>query len=89
MQQDSKSARVLTDDDLDAIALRIIAFSGLTNEEHKKQHEAFALYIERQIERAEFWKKIKVHVGGWIIVAALAWIGSSVWHYTTSIIGRG
>ena len=73
-------ARVLSDDDVDAIAQRLISFSGLTNEEHKKQHEAFAIYIEKQVKRAEFCGKVQQQVGGWAIITIISAIGYGAWN---------
>jgi hypothetical protein len=83
-----KSVRMLSDEDIDAIANRLVEFSGLTNEEHKEQHEVFKLYMQERIERREFWNKIRQQVGGWTIIAMLGLIGSAVWHGTIWAIGN-
>lgn len=58
-------SRSLSDDDIDAIAHRLAEFSGLTPDEHREHHEAFALFIESQRRKAQRWDSIQEQVGGW------------------------
>lgn len=82
-------ARLLSDEDIDAIAQRLTDFSGLSAEEHKKHHEAFTLWIERQSRRAAFWLKIQEQVGGWAIIVFLGSIGLGAWHGFLWFIDKG
>jgi hypothetical protein len=76
------ASRSLSDADIEAICLRLTEFSGLTPEEHRDHHNAFAAYIERQRRSAEFWDKVRAQVGGWMIISALGLIGTAVWKVT-------
>jgi hypothetical protein len=73
-------ARVLSDEDIDAIAHRLTDFSGLTSEEHKDHHDAFAIWIKRQEKREIFWDKVKEQVGGWVVIAIFGGIATLAWH---------
>lgn len=82
-------ARTISDEDVEAIAECLIKFSGLSNEEHKKQHDAFAIYVEKQTASAIYWAKIRQQVGGWLIIALLSGLGYGVWHGFLSLIEKG
>lgn len=73
-------SRVLSDDDVHAIAQRLNDFSGLTMEEHRMQHLAFSSWIARQERNARLVEKIKEQVGGWFIISLLGGIGFTAWH---------
>lgn len=81
-------ARNLTDEDIDAICHRLIEFSGLTAQEHKDHHNAFAEYIASQRRKAEFYEKVKQQVGGWAIISALSAIGYAAWNGIVILIGK-
>lgn len=74
-------SRNLTDDDIDAICLRLTEFSGLTPQEHRDHHDALTMFIAEQKARVEFKEKIKQQVGGWAIITILSAIGYAVWHW--------
>lgn len=82
-------SRVLSDDDIEAICHRLTAFSGLTPEEHRDHHNAFAEYIASQRRKAEFYDKVKQQVGGWAIITVLSAIGYASWHTFVTLISRG
>lgn len=71
--------RSLTDEDIDAISHRLTEFSGLTPEEHRDHHEAFASFVAMQKRKTEFWEKVRQQVGGWMIISVLSGIGISGW----------
>lgn len=73
-------SRVLSDDDIEAIAERLSSWSGLSTEEHRKHHEALELFIENQKDKKQHWDKIKEQVSGWGVVAILGGIGSLIYH---------
>lgn len=81
--------RSLTDDDIEAICLRLTEFSGLSPEEHRDHHNAFTAYIEGQRRKAEFWEKVKAQVGGWLIIALLGSIGTLAWKAFLAFVERG
>lgn len=81
--------RVLTDDDINAICLRLTEFSGLTPEEHRDHHNAFAAYIDAQARKAEFRDKVKQQVGGWMIITILSGIGYAAWNGLIWTLQRG
>ncbi len=81
--------RILSDEDIDAIAQRLTDFSGLTAEEHKKHHEAFTLWIERQSRRTAFWQKVQEQVGGWAIISFLGAVGFIAWNGFIWILQKG
>jgi hypothetical protein len=81
-------SRILTDDDIEAICARLTQFSGLTPEEHREHHTAFAAYIEAQRRRAEFRDKLQQQIGGWLVVTFLAGIGYAAWNGFLSFIGK-
>jgi hypothetical protein len=79
-RKERRMNRVLTDGDIDAICHRLTEFSGLSPEEHRDHHNAFAAYIEAQRRKMEFREKIKQQVGGWMIVTVLSGIGYAAWN---------
>lgn len=81
--------RILSDADIDAIAIRLTEFSGLTAEEHRNHHEAFSMWIERQTKRTAFWDKVQEQVGGWAIIGILSAIGYGAWHGFLFMVQRG
>jgi len=82
-------ARLLSDDDIDAIAHRLTSFSGLTAEEHKNHHEAFSIWIERQAKQAAFWEKVQQQAGGWVVISVLGGIAYAAWEGFLYLIKRG
>jgi hypothetical protein len=82
-------SRNLTDDDIDAIAHRLTEFSGLTPEEHRDHHLAFAAYIETQRLKVEFWEKVKQQLGGWLIITIISSIGYAAWHTVVWAVTKG
>jgi hypothetical protein len=82
-------ARNLTDEDIDAICHRLTDFSGLTAQEHKDHHNAFAEYIAAQRRKAEFWDKVKQQLGGWAVISLLSAIGYAAWHGLVWAIEKG
>lgn len=87
--QDERRSRSLTDLDIDAICHRLTEFSGLTPEQHREHHNAFAEYIEAQQRKARRWEKIEEQVGGWFILGALTAVGAASWHGFLWIVGKG
>jgi hypothetical protein len=81
--------RNLTDEDIDAICHRLTEFSGLTPEEHRDHHNAFAEYISSQQRKAEFWDKMKQQLGGWMIISILSGIGYASWHGFVWAVSKG
>jgi hypothetical protein len=73
-------ARLLSDDDIEAIAAKLTSYSGLSAEEHREQHEDLRIFLEAYKAKKEFWLKIQQQVGGWGIIAVLGIIGTTVWH---------
>jgi hypothetical protein len=88
-QMEKSLSRQLTDDDVEAICVRLQEFSGLTPEEHRDHHNAFAAYIEAQRRKVEFREKIKQQVGGWVIISVLSFIGYAAWNSVASLLGKG
>lgn len=82
-------SRVLSDEDIEAIAKKLTDFSGLTAEEHREHHDAFSVWIARQNKRAIFWEKIQEQVGGWAILGILSAIGYGAWQGFLQIISKG
>jgi hypothetical protein len=82
VQGERRGYRSLSDDDIEAICLRLTQFSGLSPEEHRDHHNAFQAYIEGQRRKAEFWDKVKAQVGGWMIITAIGAIGTITWKVT-------
>lgn len=83
------SSRILSDEDIDAIAQRLTEFSGLTPEDHKKHHDAISLWIDRQNKRNDRWEKVQAQVGGWAVIAILSSIGYAVWNSLLLLVGKG
>lgn len=81
--------RNLTDEDIEAICQRLTEFSGLSTEEHRDHHNAFAEYIAAQRRKAEFYEKVKQQVGGWAVVSFLSAIGYAAWHGLMMILEKG
>lgn len=82
-------ARGLTDEDIEAICHRLTEFSGLTPEEHREHHSAFAAYIEAQQRKAERWEKVQQQVGGWMVISILSAIGYATWNGFLWAISKG
>jgi hypothetical protein len=82
-------SRQLTDDDVEAICVRLQEFSGLTPQEHRDHHNAFAAYIESQRRKIEFREKIKQQVGGWLIISFISFLGYAAWDRVASLLSKG
>jgi hypothetical protein len=73
-------ARNLTDEDIEALCLRLTDFSGLTPEEHRDHHRAVQIWLEDQRRKAEFRDKVKQQIGGWAVISFLTAIGYAAWN---------
>ena len=82
-------SRMLSDDDIEAIVLKLTELSGLSPEEHKEHHEALQMFIEDRKIRIARNEKIVANVGGWAIIGVLGAVGSFVWHLVLASIERG
>lgn len=82
-------SRVLSDEDIEAIAKKLTDFSGLSAAEHREHHEAFSVWIDRQNKNAAFWEKMKEQVGGWAILGVLSAIGYGAWQSFLFFVSKG
>lgn len=53
------------------------------------EHAFLKAWIKREEIRAERWEKIKVHVLGWGVVAAVGWLGSSILDSVKNMLHSG
>lgn len=80
--------RSLTDEDIDAICLRLTEFSGLSPQEHRDHHDALTAFIAAHKMRTEFWEKVKQQVGGWAVISIMSAIGYAVWHWVLFVLEK-
>lgn len=76
--------------DIDAIAEAVI--NTLRSEVTfvtADEHAFLKAWIKREEIRAERWEKIKVHVLGWGVVAAVGWLGSIILDAIIRTLHRG
>jgi hypothetical protein len=80
MDAKERRHKILGEEDIEAIALKLTEFSGLTPEDHKNHHELLELFIKehkRKIERKEKWLQSTL---GWFTVTVLGGLGTLVYH---------
>lgn len=73
-------SRMLSDEDIKAIADKLTEYSGLSSQEHRDHHEALTLFIQERKQKMEDWSKIRQQVSGWLIIVVLGGIGTIVYN---------
>jgi len=73
-------SRMLSDEDIKAIADKLTEYSGLSSAEHRDHHEALTLFIQERRQKMEDWAKIRQQVSGWLIIVVLGGIGTIVYN---------
>jgi hypothetical protein len=82
-------SRHLTDEDVEAICTRLAEFSGLSPEEHRDHHSAFASFMAAQKRKADFRDKMQEQIGGWFILGVLSGLAFAAWKGFMFIVGKG
>lgn len=78
---DERRSRVLTDQDLAAVAEMVAATRPIADNLHIEHHQFIGEWIERSKRRTETLEKVKAQVGGWGIIVALSGVGYAVWDW--------
>lgn len=81
-------ARLLSDEDIRAIAIQLIEYSGMSTEEHREHHEALGLFIEREKRRQDHWDKVNQQVSGWGIVSIISAVGFGAYNLAINFISH-
>jgi len=81
MQMEERRSRLLTEQDLEAVADMVARTRPIADELHLEHHQFIGEWIKRTRRRAETMEKVKAQVGGWGVIVLLSGIGYSVWEW--------
>jgi len=78
---EERRARVLTEQDLAALAEVMAASRPIADNIHIEHHQFISEWIAKSRQRSETIEKVKAQVGGWGIIVVLGGIGFAVWDW--------